>query len=118
MTSVVERVYGSGVAVDDVVDLKPGYVVVSGVRPPPDVDGMKTDVADAQRATRNCALHRVESIAYTVGGLPEGAPDMNVGDLVRVRHEHLEQLDTCERGLCAINAIHVLAVLGTGDTVA
>jgi hypothetical protein len=111
MSDVIERVYGSGVTADDVEDLKPGYVVVSGVRPPATVDGVRTDVADEQRATRNCAIHRVESIAYIAGGLPDGAPDMDVGDLVRVRHEHLEQIDTADRGLCAINAVHVLAVL-------
>ena len=44
MSDVIERAYGSGVTVVDIVGLKPGYVAVSGVRAPPMVDGVKTDV--------------------------------------------------------------------------
>jgi hypothetical protein len=122
MSDVVELVYGAGITGANIASLKPGYVVVEGVRPPPEVDGMKTPVADLERATRNCALHRVvhmprDLLSFpggavdVVGARPDGAVSMQAGDLVRVRHEHLEQLDVCERGLCAINALHVLAVL-------
>lgn len=112
MSTIIERVYGVGITPADVAGLKPGFVVVEGVRPPPEVDGMKTDVADLERATRNCALHRVVvGVPVFSEDLPAGAVATDQGDLVRVRHEQLEQLDTNENGLCAINAQHILAVL-------
>lgn len=112
MSDVIERAYGEGLTAADIEHLKPGYVVVEGVRPPAEVDGMKTPVADLERATVNCALHRVvlEARAWDQS-LPAGAVGTNRGDIVRVRHEHLEQLDVSERGLCAINAQHIIAVL-------
>jgi len=116
MSDVIELVYGVGITPANIVDLKPGYVAVEGVRPPAEVDGMKTPTADLERATRNCALHRV---VFTPWASPSGEVEwhpsmprhLHVGDLVRVRHEQLEQLDVSEQGLCAINAQHILAVL-------
>lgn len=109
MGDVVERAYGEGLTVADIKRLKPGFVIVEGVRAPVEVDGMKTDTADLERATRNCALHRV--VLSTKEPVPAGALDPGVDAIVRVRHEHLEQLDMSERGLCAINALHIIAVL-------
>lgn len=104
------RLYRKGFKGDDFVAIADGLLIVEPIRPPAVVSGLHVAEKAREIPGQLCLAHRVVARGF----LDDTVPWVEIGDVVLCRLSHLDPIQP-DTNLLAIEAKHVLAIIGDAD---